>query len=38
LQFFLNPRGSLSKRTPLQALARGQLADVKAAAEGFVQG
>ena len=38
LQFFLNPRGSLGKRTPLQALERGQLADVKAAAEGFVQG
>lgn len=38
LQFFLNPRGSLGKRTPLLALERGQLADVKAAAEGFVQG
>lgn len=38
LQFFLNPRGSLSRRTPLQALERGQLVDVKAAAEGFVQG
>lgn len=38
LQFWLNPRGSLSKRTPLQALERGQLAAVKAAAEGFVQG
>lgn len=38
LQFFLNPRGSLGKRTPLQALERGHLADVKAAAEGFVQG
>lgn len=38
LQFFLNRRASLGKRTPLQALERGQLADVKAAAEGFVQG
>ena len=38
LQFFLNPRGSLSKATPLQALARGQLAAVKRAAEGFTQG
>ena len=38
LQFFLNPRGSLSKSTPLQALARGQLAAVTRAAEGFTQG
>jgi hypothetical protein len=38
LQFFLNARASLSKRTPLQALERGQLAEVKAAAEAFVQG
>jgi hypothetical protein len=38
LQFFLNPRGSLNKTTPLQALARGQLAAVKSAAEGFAQG
>ena len=38
LQFFLNPRGSLGKATPLQALARGRLAAVKAAAEGFEQG
>lgn len=38
LQFFLNPRGSLNRATPLQALTRGQLAAVKAAAEGFVQG
>lgn len=38
LQFFRNPRASVSKRTPLQALERGQLSDVKAAAEGFVQG
>lgn len=37
LQFFLNPRGSLNKATPLKALARGQLAAVKAAAEGFAQ-
>ena len=27
-----------ARRVPLQALERGQLADVKAAAEGFVQG
>lgn len=38
LQFFLNPKGSLNKATPLQALARGQLAAVKTAAEGFAQG
>lgn len=38
LQFFLNPRGSLGRRTPLQALERGQLANAKAAAQGFVQG
>ena len=38
LQFFLNPRGSLNKATPLQALAKGQLSAVKTAAECFVQG
>jgi hypothetical protein len=38
LQFFQNPRGSLSKLTPLDALLRGQFAAVKAAAEGFAQG
>ncbi len=37
LQFFLNARGSLNKATPLHALARGQLAAVQAAAEGFAQ-
>lgn len=37
LQFFRNSRGSIGKRTPLQALERGQLTDVKAAAESFVQ-
>lgn len=38
LQFFMNSRGSLNKATPLQALARGQVAAVKSAAEGFAQG
>jgi hypothetical protein len=38
LQFFLNARGSLGGRTPLEALADGQLDKVLAAAEGFVQG
>lgn len=38
LQFFLNARGSLSKLTPLEALLKGQLSSVKAAAEGFAQG
>jgi hypothetical protein len=38
LQFFLNARGSLAKLTPLEALLKGQLAAVKAAAEGFAQG
>lgn len=37
LQFFLNPKASLSKQTPLQALARGKVAEVKAAAQGFAQ-
>lgn len=37
LQFFLNPKASLSKQTPLQALARGNFAEVKRAAEGFAQ-
>ena len=35
LQFFLNQRASLNKATPLQALARGQVAAVKSAAEGL---
>ena len=38
LQFFLNPRGSLDKLNPLQALKRGKFADVMAAAQGFAQG
>lgn len=33
--FFTMPKGSLSGRTPLQALARGGLAAVKVAAEGY---
>ena len=37
LQFFLNPRGSLSRASPLEALARGEFAAVKAAAEGFAE-
>jgi len=37
LQFFLNPRGALSRVSPLEALARGQFAAVKAAAEGFAE-
>lgn len=37
-QFFTTPKGSLGRRTPLQALAKGGLAQVKAAAEGFAQG
>ena len=38
LQFFLNGRGSLEGRTPLQALAAGKYAQVLAAAEGFAEG
>lgn len=37
LQFFLNPRGSLSKLTPLQAVQRGMLTQVKNAAAGFAE-
>jgi hypothetical protein len=37
LQFFLNPRGSLSRLTPLQALQRGMLTQVKNAAAGFAE-
>jgi hypothetical protein len=33
--FFSTPKGSLSGRTPLQALARGELAAVKTSAEGY---
>lgn len=35
--FFTSPKGSLSRLTPLQALERGKLAEVKAAAEGYAQ-
>lgn len=34
-QFFSQPKGSLAGRTPLHALARGEFAAVKKAAEGF---
>lgn len=37
LQFFLNPSGSLSGQTPLQAIKRGQLGQVEAAAEKLAQ-
>ena len=37
LQFMLTPKGSLNSLTPLEALARGKVADVKIAAEGFVR-
>ncbi|HRO59096.1 MAG TPA: hypothetical protein PK177_08025 [Burkholderiaceae bacterium] len=37
LQFFLNGKGSLGNLTPLQALARGKYADVRATARGFVE-
>lgn len=35
LQFFVNPKGSLSGDTPLEALQRGRLAEVLRAANGF---
>ena len=35
LQFWLNPRASLSGLTPMEAVARGQVAAVSAAAEAF---
>ena len=35
--FFTTPKGSLSRRTPLHALEKGQLAQVKTAAEGFAE-
>ena len=38
LQFFTNPRGSLGGRTPLDALADGEVALVRRAAQGFVEG
>lgn len=37
LQFMLTPKGSLDSLTPLEALAKGKVADVKIAAEGFVK-
>ena len=37
LQFMLTPKGSLNSLTPLEALAKGKVADVKIAAEGFVR-
>jgi hypothetical protein len=37
LQFMLTPKGSLGSLTPLEALAKGKVADVKIAAEGFVE-
>lgn len=38
LQFFSTPKGSLGGMTPLEALAAGKYATVKATAEGFAQG
>lgn len=38
LQFFTNPRGSLSGRTPLDALADGEVVLVRRAAQGFAEG
>lgn len=37
LQFFTNPRGSLGGRTPLDALADGNVALVRRAAQAFVE-
>jgi hypothetical protein len=37
LQFMLTPKGSLDSLTPLEALAKGRVADVKIAAEGFME-
>jgi len=37
LQFFTTPKGSLGGRTPLEALASGNLAAVRTAAMGFVE-
>jgi hypothetical protein len=36
-QFFTTPKGSLSKRTPLDALSHGQLDQVRAAARAFAE-
>jgi hypothetical protein len=37
LQFWFNPRGSLAGLTPLEALARGHLEQVRVAAKGFAE-
>jgi hypothetical protein len=37
LQFFTTPKGSLAGLTPLDALASGKVASVRAAARGFVE-
>jgi hypothetical protein len=37
LQFMLTPKGSLDSHTPLEALAKGKVADVKIAAEGVME-
>ncbi len=37
LQFMLTPKGSLDSLTPLEALAKGKVAAVKIAAEGFMR-
>ncbi|WP_322104838.1 hypothetical protein [Paraburkholderia sp. J41] len=36
-QFFTQPKGSLGRRTPLEALAAGMVTDVMAAAKGFAE-
>lgn len=38
LQFLVTPKGSLSRVSPLTALARGRLADVLRAADGYSEG
>ena len=38
LLFFLTPKGSLGRATPLEALAKGKVVEVLAAAEGFAKG
>lgn len=38
LQFFENPRGSLNRKTPLQALRSGDVTRVKDAARGYAEG
>jgi hypothetical protein len=37
LQFFMTPKGSLSAKTPLDALKEGKAAAVRRAARGFVE-